>query len=332
MRKVLFYSILLLLVVASSCKKDNSSNPDTAPRTDSLVSGAGYANDIYYSLANGVVKITPRNNWDLAFSTPFRTASIFINSGNGDSLFLWNGGTIADFNTASGLIYSGNKSTNLDDTSWFNNSAFEQGMNLSNPYDAGWGLYNINTHDVDGDSVYILKLSDGSYKKIAILNKLGSDHSYTFVIANLESGAPIDTVKIETSAYTARNFVYYAVSNKQIIYDREPENTTWDFVFTRYDCRIAFYPIVSGILTNEGVSSAKLSGADTTKAFNQVSYTKKLTGIGFDWKYFNNNTYTYDIVNPYYFVKTLNNHYYKIKFESFDYTAGRTNFVKTLVK
>jgi hypothetical protein len=332
MKKLIVYLTLLLLVVAGSCKKDNSSNPDTTPKTDSLVSGAGYADDIYYSLAKGVIKTSPRNNWDLAFSTPFRSASILINSGNGDSLFLWNGGTIADYNSVSTLNYTGNKASNFDDTTWFNNSAFEQGMNLSNPYDAGWGLYNINTHDVVGDSVYILKLSDGTYKKIAILNRLGTDHSYTFIIASLENAAKIDTVTIATAAFTAKNFVYYSVTSKQTNSDREPDNTAWDFVFTRYDSRIPYYPLVTGLLTNEGVSSAKLSGADTTKTYSQVTFTKKVTGIGFDWKHFNNTTFAYEIVNPYYFIKGLDKHFYQIKFKSFDYTVGRTNFVKTLVK
>jgi hypothetical protein len=175
-------------------------------------------------------------------------------------------------------------------------------------------------------------LSDGSYKKIAILNRRGTDHSYTFIIANLENAATIDTVKIATATFTAKNFVYYSIANKTIINDREPDNTAWDFVFTRYDCRIPYYPLVTGLLTNEGIMTAKLSGADTTKTYNQVTYSKKITGIGFDWKYFNNNTFAYEIVNPYYFVKGLNNHYYEIKFKSFDYTVGRTNFVKTLVK
>jgi hypothetical protein len=334
MKMRLMYLGIAIIIAVSACKKDNSSNPDMSPKGDSLVSGAGYANDVYYSLANGVVKITPRNNWDLAFSTPSRSISILINGGMGDSLFLWTGGALADFNSASELTISGPRATNFDDTTWFNSSAFEQGVNTANPLDFGWGIYNTNTHDVEGDSVYILKLSNGAYKKIAILNRLAVDHSYKFLIANLANGAAIDTVTIATASSMTKNFVYYSIGSKQIINDREPDNTKWDFMFTKYDSRSnqQYYPLVTGILVNEGVTTSKLSGADTTKTYNQVTFSKKISEIGSDWKHFNNSTYTYDIVNPYYFIKGLDKHYYQLKIKSFDYTVGRMNFVKTLVK
>lgn len=321
---------VLILLMLGACKKSESGNPSVTAKGDSLVSGAGYANDIYYSMANGIVKVVDRKNWDLAFATTPRSASILINSGNLDSLFVWKGGSISDFNTVSTLDIAGNLSTNLDDTSWYNNSAFEQGMNLSNPYDAGWGIYNINTHDVIGDSVYILKLTDGSYRKIAILARYGADQTYKFIIANLESGAQIDTVVIQTNPYITKNFVYYSVANMQTISDREPDNSTWDFVFTKYDSRIPYYPLVTGLLTNEGISTAKLTGEDTTLTYSQATYTKALTGIGFNWKSFNG--VAYDIVNPLYFIKTLDGHYYKIRFLSFDYTTGTLKFTKTLEK
>ena len=87
----------------------------------------------------------------------------------------------------------------------------------------------------------------------------------------------------------------------------------------------------TGILTNEGIQSAKLSGPDTLKTYTQAKslFNKKVTNIGFDWKHFNGSSY--DIVNPYYFIHASDSSYYKIKFKSFNYSTGVTIFEKTKV-
>ncbi len=328
MKKTLFYFAVSIGIIVSACQKDDNTNPPSTSvtKTDSLVSGAGYANDVYYSLKNGVVLTRPKDEWDLAFTTISRSVSILINSGNKDSLFVWKGGDITDFNAASTPDISGNLATSVSDTSWYNYSAFEQNIDPSNVYDAGWGIYNANTHDVIGDSVYVLKLSDGSYKKIAILQRSGTTHDFVFKIADLAADAPYDSITVASDNYPTKNFVYYSVPSKQII-DREPDKTTWDFVFTKYDSKQAGYPLVTGILTNEGVTSAKLAEADSTISNSLATYSKNIGNIGFDWKHFNGTSY--DIVNPYYYVKTTDSKYYRIKFLSFDYTVGKIIFKKT---
>ncbi len=45
--------------------------------------GAGYANEIYYSLENGVVGSVSRSSWDIAFSTNPMSSTILINEGYG---------------------------------------------------------------------------------------------------------------------------------------------------------------------------------------------------------------------------------------------------------
>jgi uncharacterized lipoprotein YehR (DUF1307 family) len=53
-------------------------DPDDQDQTKSynVSMGAGYANDIYFSLANGVVSTPNRTEWDLAFYTNARSSSI----------------------------------------------------------------------------------------------------------------------------------------------------------------------------------------------------------------------------------------------------------------
>jgi len=324
MKKTFYFAIAIALIV-SACSKDETPAPALITKTDKLPSGAGYVNDVYYSLKNGVVKTQPKNDWDLAFGTINQNASILINSGIGDSLFVWKGGTIANFNKVATLDNKKRLATNFDADSWFNNSAFEQNVKPTDPYDQGWGIYNGTTHDVAGDSVYVLKLANKTYKKIAIIKRISATREFVFKIADLAKDAVSDSITIKPGDYKSKNFIYYSIANKAVL-DREPDNTTWDFVFTKYDSRVANYPLVTGILTNEGIESAKLADADSVKPYSQVTFVKKVSGIGFDWKSFNNATSTYVIKNQFYYIKTTASKYYRINFKAFDYTIGETTF------
>ncbi len=333
MKRTLILLGIAAAILVSACKKDNST-PSVTVTGDSLAPGTGYANDIYYSFTNGVVASVSRTNWDLAFSTPARTASILINDGNGVQLFTWKGGVAANFNNVdtsaiNDVVESSSLTNDNLDTTWYN-SAFEQNIVASNPYDAGWGIYNATTHNVEGDSVYILKLADGTYKKVVVLLHSGtSPYPFVIKIADLVKNAVADSVTITATQYSTKNFVYYSVANKSII-DREPANSTWDVLFTKYWDRTDGQP-VGGFLTNEGISSAKLSGADTTKTYNQATYSKVIGNIGYDWKHFNGSSY--DIVaGRYYYIKTKDNHYYSLKFKSFNLTTRVTKFEKKLLK
>jgi len=52
----------------------------SAQQVDSVEMGAGYSNDVFYSLENGEIKKSPNNTWDLGFRTGFRSDGIFVNS------------------------------------------------------------------------------------------------------------------------------------------------------------------------------------------------------------------------------------------------------------
>ena len=340
MKRTLILLGIAATIMVSACKKDNS-NPVVVSSLDSINSGTVGAlldaNDVYYSLANGIVATVPRTNWDLAFSTPVRTASILINDGAGIELYTWKGGTAADFNNvgkndSANVTEASSLTNNNLDTTWFN-SAFEENMSKTNPFDVGWGLYNMNTHNVEGDSVFILKFPNGTYKKIVILLHAGtSPYSFVFKIANLEQNAVADSVTIPATQYSTKNFVYYSIANKQII-DREPASSSWDFVYTKYAERaIGGYP-VGGFLTNEGIYSSLVSGADTSKTYSQATYSKVISNIGYNWKTIRQDYSGYDITpGRYYYVKTKDNHYYRLKFKSFNIGTRVTVFEKKLVK
>ena len=324
MKTKLIYFVVAVAVLFSSCTKvDEVTLPQA--KVDSLVSGAAYANDVYYSLKNGVVKTAPRAEWDLAFTTSAYSVSILINSGTGVSLYKL--GAIADFDTFGGTTTptTGAYYTDFTATTWYNNSAFEQGINTSNALDQGWGLYNTTTHSVTGQYTYALKLADGTWKKIAIVSHLGSSpYTFTFKVADFTVNASATTKTIDAGTYTTKNFVYYKVSTDAVV-DREPAKTDWDVVFTKfYDTSIPY--TVTGILTNEGLGSVKLAAADSAKVYSTATFSKKVSNIGSDWKVYANSVYS--IANPFYLVQTKDGDTYRIKFKAFKSSTGTTVFEK----
>ena len=61
--------------------------------------GPSYANDIYYSLENGVVATVSRTNWDIGFHTTVWTASIITNGGAGVNLYTYPNADTTGWNT-----------------------------------------------------------------------------------------------------------------------------------------------------------------------------------------------------------------------------------------
>ena len=102
--------------------------------------GAGYANDVYYSLENGVVKTEPATNWDLAFSTGTYTSTIRINGGHGMTIKQYPGqDSFEDLDTAGYYTWDELYDSELE---WLSGS-FED-----------WGTYNPNNHYVYGCLLY----------------------------------------------------------------------------------------------------------------------------------------------------------------------------------
>ena len=109
---------------------------------DSATMGAGYANDVYYSLDNGTVATPAAANWDIAFYTNTWSAGIITNDGR--SVTLW------AYPTADTSGYATLDTTGLstwpplyNSTESWENGAFNR--NSKNHPDYGWGIYNVIT-------------------------------------------------------------------------------------------------------------------------------------------------------------------------------------------
>lgn len=300
---------------------------------ETITMGQGYANDIYYSMANGVVATVPRANWDIAFETGSRTSTIIINAGTGVKLYTYPNGDISAWSSMDITGIENWKEMNNSDTTW-SFGAFERNA-LGHP-DYGWGIYNSVTHDVVSDSLFVLQLPDQSYKKLWIIKKASVDNEYIFEIANIDgTGDVTDTVNCEP--YVSKNFIYYSVTSGTVI-DREPDTDSWDFVVTRYIEMIPDgtgglvpYPVI-GVLTNTGVKSATLENVPfSTTDYSSAVFVTSISEIGSDWKSFNMDTYQYSVdENKVYFVKDRDLSVYRIVFTAFEGSStGLIGFDKT---
>lgn len=328
MKKILQLTLILVTIIVSTTSYAN-------PTNDTVAMGSSYANDVFYSLSTGVVKTVPRNNWDIAFYTTRWSAGIKINDGTGVLLYTYPKGDTTAWNNIDTIGINTWKSQFNNDTIW-EDGAFNR-KSLGHP-DYGWGVYNMITHDVVGDSLYILRLANGSLKKVWIQRKKSTTNTYFFRFANI-NGSDLKTEILDVNPYTNRIFVYYSITNKTLV-DREPAIESWDLLWSRYATVLAdnlgvlSNYIVVGVANNLTVSARK---HHPVSPVFELWHTKPLkatkTPIGHDWKSFNMTTFAWAIQDSAaYFVKTRQGNIYKLVFKHFSGSGtGRTAFTKKLL-
>jgi len=323
-------------VLKDSCQIFVNGKLSTGNGSEIITVGPGYANDVYYSMANGVVSTVPRTNWDIAFHTGVRSSSILINAGANIKLYSYKGDT-TKWNSVDITGIANWTPMYNSDTTWIF-SAFERNA-LGHP-DYGWGIYNSLTHDVVGDSLFIIQLQDGSFKKLWIKKKASTPNKYIFQFANADNTGTTTIDTVDCSKYTSKNFIYYSFATKNEI-DREPAANTWDFVYTKYyemspnpnGVKVP-YP-VTGVLTNTGVKSAQVDNVDvTSNDYSSAKFVTAISEIGSDWKTFDQPTSKYTLTDKrIYFVQSKDNSIYKMVFTAFEgSTTGVVKFDKTKIK
>lgn len=319
-KKSMMNKIILTLISACSIAYSDAQSID-----DSVTIGAGYANQIWYSLENDEQGGALNSEWDLAFSTAGQGSNILINSATGTKLWAYPSSGISGWNSVDTTGISAWSPSYNSDTSW-NEGAFRQNLS-SNPYDLGWGIYDPISHYVVGDSLYVIKLSDNSYKKLWI-EQLASG-IYSFRYANLD-GSNENSATLEKSSYSGKNFGYYSLQTNSAI-DREPLSTDWDLLFTKYTAFIPNAYGVTGVLCNSGVTIAEARPVDVnTVSFTNYPFTTPMNTIGFDWKTYSGSWTIED--STVYFVKALNGNIWKMIFTGFGGSAdGKFKFSKELV-
>ena len=290
---------------------------------DSVSTGSSNVNDVYYSFSNGIIKSTPNNNWDLAFEITGFTASILVNHVKGIELYQ----TPFAISNWSNFDTSGLKNFKKMYNSEFSWSLGAFNRHTDNNYDLGWGTYNPENHVVAGDSIFLIKFADGSLKKIQIINLLSG--VYNFKYSSIDGNGE-KIISIAKSNFKNKNFAYFAFANDTII-DREPLNTDWDIVFTKYSAFIPQRYSVAGVWTNKNTKCAEAKNV-SKEITNSTGFNFSDTNsiIGYDWKKYNATLGQYTITDSLvYFVKNQKNNYWKLYFTGYKGgTVGTYYFTK----
>jgi hypothetical protein len=315
---------------------------------DSVHMGPGYGKDIYYSFNNDSIKAEDNNNWHIAFEMIPQgqkgNVGILANHARGAvtvySLPLKASTSFATL-SASDTITKNGPLLNAD-SSW-HWGAFNQNRVISNLIDYGWGKYNMTTHMVDGDSLYLVYVGATPYKfTVNHYHSTPKDSIYyQFHIAKFD-GTEDTTITVyrKYDGFESRNYAYYNATTRSFT-NREPVDTAWDVVFTRYIEYVVAgpgplmpYP-VTGVLSNLGVEVAEVDGVDPdTAKYTSYVYKPQMQVIGSDWKTFNNTTFQWELdTNRTYFVKTdKTKEYYQVTFTGFaGGSLGKSVFEKRKV-
>jgi hypothetical protein len=292
-----------------------------------------YQNQIFYSMSNGEVLNIPNDNWDIAFSTEVMSSTIRINGGKGVELFTYPLGDTSSWNNIN--TSTPNILTNVmhnSDTSW-QMGAFDK--NTLGGFDYGWGVYNVQTHHVVGDSLFLIRTVNGNWKKLWIERKVAGE--YIFKYANLD-GSNTLVQSIIGPSYPNKRFIYFSLDQNQIL-DREPNLLEWDVTFTKY---ITDYPFqgsfvpysVTGVLINDGVEIAKALNIQDPSVYTDYAshnFENQINSIGFDWKNYQGSSYIIDNTRCY-FIKDLSNNIWRLFFTSFDGSStGNIEFNSELI-
>ncbi len=316
---ILISGIILLM----ACEKEEG-NRDFKPDIINISMKAGYEDNVYLDLEEGKPVNVPGALWDLGFATDPRGSTILINEGKGVGLFAVEGLGAEDWNTT--LLSTDRSSWQAmfnADTTWFL-GAFER--NATGHPDYGWGIYNSQSHDVVGSSIFVVEFGDGSLRKLLIEKRAAANNTFYIRYADLDGSEQVSD-SINCSDYLAHNFVYYSITSGEII-NNEPESANWDLVFTQYhDESIQYF--VTGVLTNINVKSARVESDDLTiKNFEDFIFSSNINTIGSDWKEFNMDTFQYKVAsNLVYFIETEEGSVFRLVFFEFEgMSSGNLSF------
>ena len=301
-------SLLILAIISFSIAV-------TSQVYDSVYLQPSYTNQSYYNLNSGEIANVDNENWDLAFSLSAYGSSIRINGKTGTELYVYPNG---DTSSWSSVDISGIASwTKLydSDTSW-SLGAFDASANPGNPLDLGWGIYNTVTHHILGDSLHVIKLSNGDYKKLQVMKLAGG--TYEFRYANIDGSNEVNA-SVSKSSFINKNFGYYSIQN-QIEIDREPDTDLWHLVFTKYVGQLSpglFYG-VTGVLSNKNILVAQEEQVDVNTVSSPSNpYQTEINTIGYDWKSYSGGGYVLES-DLCYFIKDANDDIWKLFLTGFE--------------
>ncbi len=305
---------------------------------DTISMEAGRTHDVFYSLKTGSKIQQIRNDWDIQFSTHKYDVTIRTNGSQGVALLAYPNCDITGWNNSidtAGLhlwpvLYNSDKDYEI--------GAFNANT-TSNHLDFGWGVYNMISHNIVGDSLFLIKVPVTSttfaFLKLWIVQKNPTENKYTFKFANLD-GTDENEVVLNCNDYSTKSFVGYDFKIKAFV-DREPASADWDLLFTKYMTfyqNVMMYP-VTGLLQNYNVQAASYGQIDTVFMDFTIEAldSANISTIGNYWNtpvgmpptYYLNDSLVY-------FVSDQESSIWKLVFEYYESGAGKIGFRKMLIE
>jgi hypothetical protein len=271
---------------------------------DSVLMGPEYSQDIYYQLDGRKQTKVSNLNYHIAFanmvSQDDRFYATWINPET-TKAFVSTNYLAKDFDTLKPNAQW--RELYNQDTSW-GKGAFSQGTEKHPRYT--WASYAGNG-DLRGDSIYKIQIKNevsGNFDiemKLWLKQRLSDNGNRTWTIKYGKIDNSWDTtIILNDLTISEGNFMYYDfVQHKEI--QREPKTNSWDLVFTRYSTFTQGLQYnVTGVLNNYNVSSLKVLKSINDVTADDYSLVNKnwnaqINAIGFDWKYFNRNTFKYEL-------------------------------------
>lgn len=319
-------STLHLSSFALACFLCATSVPAQESVADSVHTSPQYANEVFYSMEHGMVQTIAHNGWDIAFQIQGYSSAIRINDGSGVQLYHVPNSTEETW--AQPLDTTGIAETWQQ---WHNSTltwdigAFTMDRDY-NTGDFGWGEYNMGTHTVNGTAVFVLKISDGSWKKIFIDGL--ANKTYSFRYADLDGGNEV-MATLQKDDFKGKNFGYYSLVHNNVV-DREPLASAWDITFGKYTAMVGpdnNIPYgVMGVRSNAGVRVAVRTGDDAqnTSVPDSDAFSSAITAIGHTWKIFSLADGWLVPDTAAYFVQTATDDIYRLAFTHFGGSSNGT--------
>ena len=306
-----FASGLMLMIFGTSGLTQVPMLPQT------VIMGPTYANEVYYQFSTYNTTTVARDIWDISFRTTAMSASILINDGTEAVLWAYPYADTSGWATIDTFdLYTWPPLYN-DPTDW-DNGAFCR--NATGHPDYGWGIYNTVTHVITGDSIFIMRLVDGSFKKIWIVEKNSTENTYLFRYANLD-GSDSHEITLDCNLYLDKDFIGFDMQTNLPV-DYQPVKESWDILFTKYMAMHYTgtpYP-VTGVLSNPAVYTKRFYPVDPDfNDWQQGSWDSTRSNIGWDWKWFDLANMVYVIEDSMvFYVQDQVNDVYRLVFTGFE--------------
>ena len=325
-RAGLAFLFVIMLPVMQSCFKEDQQVP--APirgdvMTDTIAMTENYRYQVWFRLDSGnVVSTNPRANSDLGFECSKDGWKIILNTA--DFMKATDLGVVpfGQPQDTTGLKWSFDKSDGNPDSlaigRWFTTTGNDT-ISLNHVYILLRGL------DENGKDLGVCQVIFDSLKH----------GTFYFRFTRLQGGTVYNGSVTKDPAV---NYLWFSFDGSGSVVHNEPTKENYDLLFTQYttllftDLGEAYPYLVTGVLLNRfrvevAVDSIHHFTDITFDIAQNLSYSRALDAIGYDWKYYNFDAGSYTVrTGLSYVIRDVRGYLYKLRFIGFYNKQGQKGY------